>query len=298
MPFGGLGDPATARARRAPRRSTSTRSGRRSTSTTILVRSEAETAPTCHCADPGARRLQARRAQEHAAARRAPAHCLHASPRRARAASSTAVIVSTDAQEIAEIARHYGAEVPFLRPAEMAGDLSPDIEWVRYTLAALASRGGGLDCFSLLRPTSPFRQADTIRRAWSAVPGEAGTAIDSLRAVEMCRQHPGKMWVVRGRPDACRCCPTARTSSPGTAASTRRCRGSTCRTPAWRSPGRASSSETAPSPGQRSCRSSPRGYEGFDVNDPDDWWYARASGLAPARRRCRPIPQPIHAARA
>ena len=76
------------------------------------------------------------------------------------------VIVSTDAESIAEIARHYGAEVPFLRPSEMAGDLSPDIDWVRYTLETLARAGRTWDAFSLLRPTSPFRRPETIRRAW------------------------------------------------------------------------------------------------------------------------------------
>jgi CMP-N,N'-diacetyllegionaminic acid synthase len=51
------------------------------------------------------------------------------------------VIVSTDSEETAAIARHYGAEVPFLRPAQFAGDASPDIEWVEYTLIELR-RGG------------------------------------------------------------------------------------------------------------------------------------------------------------
>jgi len=108
-----------------------------------------------------------------------------------------AVIVSTDSPQYAEIARHYGAEVPFLRPAEFAGDLSPDIEWVEYTLRRLRDEGRSYDCFSILRPTSPFRLTETIRRAWSEFLAEEG--VDSLRAVEKCRQHPGKMWVVRGR---------------------------------------------------------------------------------------------------
>ena len=107
------------------------------------------------------------------------------------------VVVSTDSEEIAAIARHYGAEVPFLRPPAMAGDTSPDIEWVEHTLRELERTGRTYDCFSLLRPTSPLRTADTIRRAWREFQGEAG--VDSLRAVEKCRQHPGKMWVVRGR---------------------------------------------------------------------------------------------------
>jgi len=108
-----------------------------------------------------------------------------------------AVIVSTDSPRYAEIARHYGAEVPFLRPPEFAGDLSPDIEWVEHTLGRLRNEGRSYDCFSILRPTSPFRLPETIRRAWRDFLAEEG--VDSLRAVEKCRQHPGKMWVVRER---------------------------------------------------------------------------------------------------
>jgi CMP-N,N'-diacetyllegionaminic acid synthase len=106
------------------------------------------------------------------------------------------VLVSTDSEEIAAIARHYGAEVPFLRPAAQAGDTSPDIEWVEFTLNTLADAGRPYDTFSLLRPTSPFRTPDTIRRAWKTFADNPSA--DSLRAVEKCTQHPAKMWIVRG----------------------------------------------------------------------------------------------------
>ena len=106
------------------------------------------------------------------------------------------VVVSTDLEEIAEISRHYGAEVPFLRPPQFAGDTSPDIEWLEHTLTELKRGGRSWDCFSLLRPTSPFRTASTIRRAWAHFIGQDG--VDSLRAVEKCAQHPGKMWVING----------------------------------------------------------------------------------------------------
>ncbi len=104
-----------------------------------------------------------------------------------------AVIVSTDAEDYAAIARHYGAETPFLRPASIASATSPDIEWVSH---ALKSRDTRFDAFSILRPTSPFRQAETIQRARAAF--LADTCADSLRAVEKCSQHPGKMWVMSG----------------------------------------------------------------------------------------------------
>jgi len=107
------------------------------------------------------------------------------------------VVVSTDSELYSEIAQYYGAEVPFLRPAEFAGDLSPDIDWVENVLKRLRDKGRVYDCFSILRPTSPFRQPETIRRAWQEFLAEEG--VDSLRAVERCQQHPGKMWVVRGK---------------------------------------------------------------------------------------------------
>lgn len=109
----------------------------------------------------------------------------------------SAVVVSTDSERYAEIARQYGAEAPFLRPPALAGDTSPDIEWVEHALTELKRMGRTYDCFSILRPTSPFRQPETIRRAWQAFLAEEG--VDSLRAVEKCHEHPGKMWIVRGK---------------------------------------------------------------------------------------------------
>lgn len=180
-----------------------------------------------------------------------------------------AVIVSTDSEETAAIARHYGAEVPFLRPAEFAGDVSPDIEWVEFTLDELKRQGRSWDCFSLLRPTSPFRTAETIRRAWARFTAQAGA--DSLRAVELCGQHPAKMWVVQGD----RMIPLMKASDPAA--------------PPWHSmPYQAlppiyvqnASLEIA---WTRVVRDKgtiagdvlvpflTEGYEGFDINDPHDW---------------------------
>jgi len=109
----------------------------------------------------------------------------------------TDVIVSTDSERYAEIVKYYGAQVPFLRPADLAGDQSPDIEWLQFTLNRLQEAGRNYDCLSILRPTSPFRMPATIQRAWQEFSTQIG--VDSLRAVEKCNQHPGKMWVVRGK---------------------------------------------------------------------------------------------------
>lgn len=108
-----------------------------------------------------------------------------------------AVICATDSPLYADVARHYGAQVPFLRPEAISGDKSPDIEWVVWMLRQLRDAGANYEVFSILRPTSPFRMPETIRRAWTAFMNDPGA--DSLRAVEKCKQHPGKMWVIRGR---------------------------------------------------------------------------------------------------
>lgn len=114
------------------------------------------------------------------------------------------VIVSTDSADTAAIAKQYGAEVPWLRPAELASDNSPDIAWIQHALTNLS--GDNLpDAFALLRPTSPFRQASTIQRAWTYFTSLQG--VDSIRAVELCTQHPAKMWQVSGEGETARMTP-------------------------------------------------------------------------------------------
>ena len=107
------------------------------------------------------------------------------------------VICATDSELYADIARYYGAEVPFLRSSDISGDKSPDIEWVVWMLKTLRASGREYEIFSILRPTSPFRLPQTIRRAWDIFIND--TDADSLRAIEKCKQHPGKMWVIRGK---------------------------------------------------------------------------------------------------
>lgn len=73
------------------------------------------------------------------------------------------VIVSTEDMEIAEIAKSYGAEVPFLRPDDLAGDRSPIMEAVNYTLDRLQSDEGRLiDAYAVLYPSHPFRPAGLV----------------------------------------------------------------------------------------------------------------------------------------
>lgn len=102
------------------------------------------------------------------------------------------VICATDSEEYAKIANYYGASVPFLRSKNISGDSSPDFEWVFWLINMLEETNMKFDIFSILRPTCPFRKADSIKKAFKIF-SEDGKA-DSLRAVQKCKEHPGKMW--------------------------------------------------------------------------------------------------------
>lgn len=101
------------------------------------------------------------------------------------------IVVSTDDERVAKVARWYGAEVPFLRPPEYATSTSPDIEWIAWTLPRLEEH---FDLFAIVRATNPFRGPDVIRRGLEQL--LATPEADSIRAVERVKQHPGKMWVL------------------------------------------------------------------------------------------------------
>jgi CMP-N,N'-diacetyllegionaminic acid synthase len=78
-------------------------------------------------------------------------------------------------------------------------DTQPDIEWVREVIQKVwTARQERPDAFAILRPTSPFRTAETIRRAYQQFTAMAAR-FDSLRAVEPARQTPYKMWSLQGR---------------------------------------------------------------------------------------------------
>lgn len=71
------------------------------------------------------------------------------------------VVVSTDDQEIREVSAEWGADVPFIRPPQLAGDETPGIDVVRHALEQLPE----FDTVVLLQPTSPLRTADDIAAA-------------------------------------------------------------------------------------------------------------------------------------
>jgi len=107
----------------------------------------------------------------------------------------TRVVVSTDDNEIAEIAREYGAEVPFMRPAELAKDDTTDLPVFQHALDWLSSEEGyHPEIVIQLRPTSPVRPRDCVDRAVEALLDRPEA--DSVRGVVPSGQNPYKMWVI------------------------------------------------------------------------------------------------------
>lgn len=75
------------------------------------------------------------------------------------------VIVSTESEKIAVVARSCGAEVPFVRPKSLSADNAETIDVVLHAINFYESRGDAFDIIVLLEPTSPLREAKDIDRA-------------------------------------------------------------------------------------------------------------------------------------
>jgi CMP-N-acetylneuraminic acid synthetase len=106
------------------------------------------------------------------------------------------IIVSTDSEQIAEIAKKYGAEVPFLRPANISNADSTEMEFFEHALNWFsANENYEPDLNVLLYPTSPFRKTESIDRAISEMLKHPQA--DSLRSIRLCSEHPYKMWIIK-----------------------------------------------------------------------------------------------------
>jgi N-acylneuraminate cytidylyltransferase len=114
-----------------------------------------------------------------------------------QAKTVTRVIISTDDEKIAEVARQYGAEVPFLRPAEFATDGAKSIGLLKHALEWLATNEQyHPDVIVQLKPTNPLRTAahiDECVKKFLEVPG-----LDSLITVTKSPAHPLKTWKFSG----------------------------------------------------------------------------------------------------
>ena len=108
------------------------------------------------------------------------------------------VVVSTDSEEYAAIARKHGAEVPFLRPPEISGDLSIDYEFLSHAVSWFwENEKYKPDIILQLRPTSPLRKVSDIDECLSTFI-RSMDQYDSLRSVIPFEKSPYKMYTIDG----------------------------------------------------------------------------------------------------
>lgn len=99
------------------------------------------------------------------------------------APSLSRVILSTEDPEIAATGRSYGAEVPFMRPAELAQDDTPTLPVVTHTLNTLAAQGETYDAVCLLQPVNPLRRAADIEACLLRLANSDADAVVSVLPV-------------------------------------------------------------------------------------------------------------------
>jgi len=90
------------------------------------------------------------------------------------------VIVSTDCEHIAAIAKKCGVPVPFLRPEEIAGDTATAIDVVRHTVSYLGDQGDTYDYIVWLQPTSPLRTSENIIEALNTFKNKKAAGVISV----------------------------------------------------------------------------------------------------------------------
>lgn len=99
------------------------------------------------------------------------------------------VMVSTDSERYAEIAKKYGANVPFLRSRQTATDTASSWDMVEEVLSKYEEMGKSFDTFCLLQPTSPLRNADDIQAAYDLYRDKAEFAV-----VSVCEAEHSPLW--------------------------------------------------------------------------------------------------------
>lgn len=106
------------------------------------------------------------------------------------------IIVSTDDQEIAAVSREFGAEVPFMRPAELATDVASSRDVILHALLFLEGQGVSVEEFCLLQPTSPLRTAADIDGTFEVFQREKADSVLSVTPYD----HPVQ-WAVEIQAD-------------------------------------------------------------------------------------------------
>jgi pseudaminic acid cytidylyltransferase len=96
------------------------------------------------------------------------------------------IIVSTDCERIAEVAKSAGAEVPFVRPAELSDDHTPTVPVLKHAVDWLQADGGQIDYFCCIYPTAPFIRSGDLRDAFEILCRENVSEVFPVTTFDFC----------------------------------------------------------------------------------------------------------------
>jgi len=102
------------------------------------------------------------------------------------------IIVSTDSEVYANIAKECGANVPFLRPNFLSNDAATTVDVIEYTINKLKNSGKEYEYISILQPTSPLRTADHIKEANELLFNKGGNSV-----ISVCEVDHSPLWYIR-----------------------------------------------------------------------------------------------------
>lgn len=103
------------------------------------------------------------------------------------------IIVSTDDYEISKISKRYGAEIPFLRPKELATDKSLVLDAIKYTVKKLEMNGFFIDIIVMLEPTAPTRKTSDIKKSIDILIEKDADCVATFSEMDI---SPNRIWKI------------------------------------------------------------------------------------------------------
>ena len=102
----------------------------------------------------------------------------------------------TDSKKYFKLIRNYPVDEFPIRPKSISGSKSPDYKWVEWAFKVLKKKKIDFEIYCILRPTSPFRTVSMLKRGLRIL---LSSKAHSVRAVEKTPTHPGKIWEKKGK---------------------------------------------------------------------------------------------------
>lgn len=105
------------------------------------------------------------------------------------------IILSTDSKVYEDMGLKYGASSYGLRPKSLSNDTSTDKQWLHWLCQKLHQKDNSFTHYLIMRPTSPFRSSNLVKKAIDIFNESSKNEFTTLRTISKTKEHPGKMWV-------------------------------------------------------------------------------------------------------